>query len=172
MGALKSSRLYLSGPIEYEDESKPDWRPPVIKVLTDRFGIDVHDPSTDEKQGRAPLLVKALEEERYEDAEKVARIFVKKDFTVIAHSHFLIAYAPRGVVTTGTPCEVHYAVNDKKPVMVVCPEGKKYAPRWYFGNIRHQYIYGSWDECYDYLQEVDDRKHTDNHRWWFVYDMI
>ena len=172
MGALQDSTVYLSGPIEFEDTSKPDWRPPVIEVLSKRFGINVHDPSTDEKQGRAPLLVKALAEERYDDAEKIARLFVKKDLVLIDHSHFLIAYAPRGVATTGTPCETHYAVNAKKPVFVVCEEGKRFAPRWYFGNLRHRYIYGSWDELYEYLQEVDDGKHKDNHRWWFVYEMI
>jgi len=172
MRALKGSKVYLSGPIENEDMNKADWRPPVIKVLSERFGIKVHDPSTDEKQGRAPLLVKALEDERYDDAEAVARLFVKKDFTLIGQSNFLIAYAPKGIVTTGTPCEVHYAVNDKKPVMVVCPEGKKYAPRWYFGNIRHRYIFGSWDDLYEYLQEVDEGEHKGNHRWWYVYDMI
>lgn len=171
-GALKNSKVYLSGPIEHENQNQPDWRLPVIKELTDRFGIDVFDPSKDEKQKRATLLESAIEKGNYEEVEKIAKSFVRKDLGEIDRRDFLICYNPYKVPTTGTPCEVHHCQNLKKPVLIVCPEGKKYASRWYFGYVKHQYIFGSWEDCYSYLKEVDEYKHKDNHRWWLVYGMV
>lgn len=170
-GALKGSKLYLSGPIEF-DNNKVNWRPDVVKYLEDIFGIDVFDPSVDEKQKRADILDAALESSDFDTVEEIATSFVKKDLSVIDRSDFLIAYNPHGVPTTGTPCEVHHAVQLKKPVMIVCPEGKKMASKWYWGYIRHRYIFGSWDNLYEYLVEVDQYKHRDNHRWWYVYNMV
>lgn len=163
--------MYLSAPIEFEN-GRSEWRKPAITYLTEKFGIDVFDPSVDEKQKRAERLEKAVEQGNFDEVEKIATTFAKKDLGVIDRSDFLVAYNPYKVPTTGTPCEVHHAIQLKKPVMIVCPEGKKFASRWYFGNIRHRYIFGSWKDLYSYLDEVDQFKHKDNHRWWMVYKMV
>jgi nucleoside 2-deoxyribosyltransferase len=167
--ALNGSKVYLSGPIQYDDG--PNWRVPVIESLS-KFGIEVFDPFSDEKQMQTGVLKECIEKEDYDEVEKICTKFVKKDLAVIDRCDFLIAYNPNGIRTTGTPCEVHHAVQLKKPVLIVCPEGKASASLWYFGYIRHQYIYGSWEECYSYLDEVDRYKHKDNHRWWFVYKLV
>lgn len=168
--ALSKTKAYLSGPIQYDDG--PNWRPTVIKHLSEEFGIDVFDPFSDEKQMHSTKLKEALSLENYDEVELIATRFVKKDLAVIDRCDFLIAYNPHGVQTTGTPCEVHHAVQLKKPVMIVCPQGKSSASLWYFGYIRHEYIFGGWEDCYNYLREVDDCKHTHNHRWWYVYHMV
>lgn len=170
MEALKGASLYLSGPIEFEDG--PNWRPEVVKTLTERFGLEVYDPHQDEKQKRADVLEKAIDKGDFDTVEQIAKDFVKKDLATLEKKDFLIAYNPYKIPTTGTPCEVHHAVNLKKPVMIVCPQGKSFASRWYFGYVKHRYIFGSWDALYDYLQEVADGKHKDNHRWHLVYGMV
>ena len=170
MGYLEGVRCYLSQPIEHS--TGMNWKSDVIKYLTDEFGINVFDPQADEKQKRAELLEAAMETGDFDEAERVATSFVKKDLAEIDRTDFLIAYNPHKVCTTGVPCEVHHAVQLKKPVQIVCPQGKKSAARWYFGYIRHRYIYGAWSDLYAYLKEVDEGKHMDNHRWWYVYDMV
>jgi len=171
-GALKGAKMYLSLPIEHTNEGDNDWRPEVKHHLTESFGIDVFDPLADEKQKRATVLRAAMEKEDFDQVEEIATAFVKKDLGKIDRSDFLIAYNPKGVPTTGVPCEVHHAVQLKKPVMIVCPDGKRAASLWYWGYIRHEYIFGSWADLYEYLEEVDQFKHRDNHRWWFVYRMV
>lgn len=171
-GILKNTSVYLSGPIEFEDESKPNWRLPVIEELTKRFGINVHDPSADEKQKRATDLKRAIEKGDFDLAENIASCFVKKDLGILDRQDFLIAYNPKGVPTTGTPCEVHHATQLKKPVMIVCPEGKKHVSKWYMGYVRHRYLFGSWDELYEYLDDVNQGKEYNNHRWWIVYGLV
>lgn len=170
MGYLENKQIYLAGPIEFD--LSENWRVPVLDVLTNRFKINVFDPSIDEKQNKAKLIDKALEEGNYDEVECIARQFVKKDLGTIQRSSALIACNLFKVPTTGTPTEVMHAVNLKQPVMIVCPQGKKFASRWYFGCIKHQYIFGSWNELYDYLDEVDRGLHKNNHRWAFVYDLV
>jgi len=170
--ALLGTECYLSGPIEHEDDNLPDWRPPVIKTLTERFGINVHDPAHDEKQQRAAKLETAIEAGDFDTAEQIATCFVKKDLAIIDRCDFLVVYNPYKVPTTGTPCEVHHAVQIKKPVMIVCPEGKKNVSRWYMGYLRHRYLFGSWGDLYEYLDGVDRYKEYKNHRWWVVYGLV
>lgn len=170
-GALLNSKMYLSAPIEYEKVTE-DWRKPVKDYLTNRFGINVFDPAADEKHKINDVLEPALDKGDFDLVERIATAFVKKGMSEIDRSDFLVLYNPRGVPTTGCPCEVHHAVQLKKPVLIVSPQGKHAASKWYFGYIRHRYIFGSWQELYDYLQEVDEYKHKDNHRWWYVYKMV
>lgn len=172
MGALEGKSCYLAGPIEHEDPNLPNWRPAVVRELRERFGLNPFDPSADEKQKRKDVLDEALANEDYDLVEEIARQFVKKDLSVIDRSDVLIACLPYRVATSGTNCEIHHSVQLKKPTLIVCPEGKNKSSLWFFGYIRHRYIYGSWDGLYDYLQEVDEYKHRDNHRWWYVYNMV
>ena len=171
-GALKDRVLYLSSPIQFEDIKRPDWKTSVVETLTSRFGIAVHDPAKDEKQKRATQLETAIQEGNFDEAEEIATCFVKKDLAIIDRCDFLVAYNPLGVPTTGVPCEVHHAVSLKKPVMIVCPEGKKNVSRWYMGYLRHRYLFGDWDSLYEYLDSVNKYKEFANHRWWVVYGMV
>jgi hypothetical protein len=164
--------MYLSSPIEFSYSLDDNWRESVTDTLTKKFQINVFDPFADEKQKQTTYIEKALEVEDFDEVERITTRFVKKDFGVIDRCDFLIAYNPRGIPSTGIPCEVHHALQIKKPVMIVCPQGKKFAALWYFGNMRHQYIFGHWNDLYQYLQEVDSYQHRDNHRWWYVYKMI
>ncbi len=172
MGYLKDTKCYLSHPIQFQNMGDPNWKPEVIKDLTTLFGINVFDPQADEKQKRAALLKSSMEKGDFDIVEEVATAFSKKDLAEIDRTDFLVAYNPYKVCTIGVPCEVHHAIQLKKPVLIVCPQGKQFAGIWYFGNIRHRYIYGSWQDLYAYLREVDEGKQKDNHRWWYVYKMV
>jgi hypothetical protein len=76
------------------------------------------------------------------------------------------------VPTTGTVHEIVNADLYKKPTMIICERGKEWIPIWYYGFIHHKYMFGSWEDLYNYLQEVDDGKHTDDHRWAYVYGLV
>lgn len=171
MGALYESKCYLSSPIE-RDSFINNWRPDVINQLTDRFGIQVHDPSQDIKQHLVGELNQATEDENYDEVERIATLFTKGDLSKIDRCDFLIAAVFKDIPSVGVPCEVVHAIGIKKPVMIVSLPTKQACPKWYFGNMRHRYIFGSWNELFDYLQEVDEFKHRDNHRWWYTYGMI
>ena len=172
MGFLNNTKMYLSSPLQFDDNTKPNWRPEVVAALSERFGINVHDPTINEKQVRAVDLDNALESGDFNTVEKIARAFTKRDFAEIDRCDFLVACHGHKISSIGVPCEVHHAIQLKKPVCIVCPEGKRFAGKWYFGNVKHQYIFGNWNDLYAYLQEVDLGLHKDNHRWHYVCGVV
>jgi len=168
MAILKGKQVYLGGPIEFEDRDKPDWRPEVIKELESRFDLVVYDPSQDEKQSFQKDILSALAVENYDEAERIASDFVTKDLGTIDRSDILIAYVPRGVPSTGTPVEIHHAISVKKPTLLVCPQGKRFTALWWFGEMRHQFCFGSWNDLYDYLTEVNSGHHRHDKKWRYI----
>ncbi len=174
MKPLEGKTSYLSGPIEYDD-SGIDWRPEVKKVLTSQFGIRVFDPFADPKQSKADELNIAKEAEDFNRVAEIAADFVSKDLTEVDGANMLIANLPYRVPTFGTTHEIVNAVNRKIPTLIVCSKGKKFIPSWLFGVLKnkHQwYFHGSWDSLFNYLHEVNERKHVEDRRWRYVYGMI
>lgn len=168
---LKNARVYLSGPIEY-DNIGTNWRDEPKKELISRFEVNLFDPFEDPKQQWVPKIAEARKNKDYKAMEEIAKKFVRKDLAIVDRADFLVAYLPYKVPTTGTHHEIINANEAKKPVLLVCPEGKENIPLWYRGFIPHEVTFGSWDELYTYLHEVNEGKHKDNNRWAFVYGLI
>lgn len=168
---LKGARCYLGGPIE-NDATGHNWRAEPSRILVERYGIDLFDPFADPKQQWVPQLYAAREHKDFEKMREIAMDFVQKDLTMIDHTDMLISYLPKGVPTTGTHHEIIRASDAKKPVMLVCPQGKEFVPLWYYGFIRHERMFGSWQDLYAYLDEVSDGKHTEERRWRYLYGLI
>jgi nucleoside 2-deoxyribosyltransferase len=167
MRYLKGKRCYLSGPIENANP-KDDWRIEPSKILIEEFGIDLFDPFHDPKQQWASALVTAREEKNYNEMARIANNFVRKDLSLVDSSDFLISNVPKGVPTVGTVHEIIVKSEQKKPVLLVCTQGKEHVAFWYFGLIPHSQMFGSWNDLYNYLREVNIGKHSDNYRWDYV----
>jgi hypothetical protein len=171
MSYLSGRRCYLSGPIE-NDNPNGNWRTEPSKILREVFGIDLFDPHADPKQQWVGDLQKARDECNYSEMARIAKDFVSKDLTVVSRSDILIAYLPKGVPTTGTHHEIINSSNNKTPTLLVCPQGKQFVPLWYYGFIPHSVMFGSWEDLYGYLREVNEGLHKDNRRWHYIYGML
>ena len=170
MGFLMGKRFYLSGPIEFA--KGPNWRPDVIKVLTENFGIEVFDPHADEKEKSLPEAMEAKASGDYDTVAKIARKFVKKDLGSLDRCDALIANLERNVMTTGSCHEIINSINSKKPTILLCTAGKQHIPLWYWGIMPHQMLFGSWDAVFKYLSEVNLGKHQNDERWSYVYGIL
>ncbi len=170
---LLGARCYLSGPIENDvTGSEHNWRDGPRIALRDRFGIALFDPFADPKQQWVPILTRARKERNHAVMREIAKRFVRKDLAMVDRADFVIAYVPYKVPTTGTHHEIIMSNDAKKPTLLVCPEGKEFAPLWYYGFIPPEVIFGSWEELYDYLEEVNKGQHADNDRWAFTYGLV
>jgi len=170
-GHLKNKKCYLSGPIQFAQG--PNWRIEPISVMTTRFGIDVFDPYSDEKQSWTSELKIAKENKDISTMVKLAKGIVRKDLGMVDRSDFLIAYVPHGIKTIGTVHEVVNSRNSKKPTLLVTDQNDiTCLPLWYFGFIPPSCMFANWDDLYNYLEEVDQGKHDKNDRWKFVYNLV
>ena len=168
---LAGKKAYLGGPIE-QCNAKENWRPPVMETLKTKFGIDVFDPFSDPKQQWVNALNEAKAAHDYETIRTITKRFVKKDLQIVQKAELHVAYIPRGVPTTGTVHEIVVSNQCKNPILLVCPEGKIHVPLWYWGFIPHKHFFGSWEEMYAYLAEVEDGKHTDEFLWSYIYGLV
>ncbi len=172
MGVLKDKIVYLSGAIQHQDTSA-DWRPEPVRILQERFGLNVFDPHADPKQKWVPVLEQAQKDKDYQKIAEIAKKFVRKDLAMVDHAHLVIAYLPYKVPTTGVCHEVVNSNNEKKPTLLVTNCGDiAYIPVWYYGFISLEFMFPSWDKLYEYLAEVDAGEHKHNDRWSLVYGDI
>ncbi len=168
---LAGKRCYLSGPIE-NDSAGHNWRTEPKKILTRRFKIEMFDPFADPKQVFADDLYQARDNRDFDTIVKIAKGFVRKDLAMVDRADFLIACLPYKVPTCGTHHEVINSNNAKKPTLLVCPQGKEFVPLWYYGFIPHEFMFGSWEDLYKYLKQVNLGQHMANNRWHFIYGMV
>lgn len=171
MSVLRGKRLYLSGPIEFGDHNI-NWRTEPKRILGEKYGFEIFDPFCDPKQNRVDELDRACEAEDWDTVEAITADFVSKDLIWVNQSDILIAYLPRKVPTTGTVHEIIESARNKRPTLLLCPEGKKYIPKWYRGFIKREHIFGSWDEIYAFLDGVEEGKMKNHRRWRFIYGML
>lgn len=170
MGYLSDANFYLSGPIEFDQNI--NWRDSVIDKLKKDFNINVFDPFSDPKQQWVETIKELKQKKDYDKLTEIAKLFVRKDLAMVDRCDALIAYLPHKVPTVGTHHEIINANNMKKPVMLVCPEGKENMPVWYYGCLNHKNFFSSWKELYDFLEEVNNGNLIKQNRWNFVYGVV
>lgn len=169
MGYLAGKSLYLSGAIQFSDDL--DWRLKPIEVFNN-YQINVFSPFDDKKQQWKPVIEQAAKEKDFETVTRIAKDFVRKDLCLVDRADFLVCYLPANSRTFGTTHEIINANNSKKCVLIVCPDGIEKIPFWFFGFIPTKRMFGSWDDLYDYIAEVDSGKHKDDDRWAYVYGLV
>lgn len=170
---LKNKHFYLSGPIEFGQNSCINWRDYPKLSLEKRFGIHVFDPFADPKQQWKEKIIEAKTNKDYDCIVKIAKSFVQKDLTMVQRCDALIAYLPYKVPTIGTHHEIIQNIQLDKPTLLVCEEGVENLPVWYFGLIPLNYMFGSWDSLFYYLGEINSgEKHLEDHRWDFVRGLL
>lgn len=167
---LRNRLSYLGGPIQYQDG--PNWRPAVKEVLSSKFGLIVQDPFIDEKQKKGPRLKAAIEAQDYDKATEITKGFVRRDLNCIQKSDLTIFNLPYKVPTYGTTEEIVTAWRNKIPVFIVVPEGKKFAPYWFLGYLDHRFIFGSWNELYEFLDKLNKGEFKNEWRFALLYDLI
>lgn len=171
MNDLFGSRLYLSGPIEYNSDL--NWREEPKKTLSEKFGITIFDPFADPKQQWAASLKEARENNDFETIVQISKSIVRKDLCMVDRADFVIAYLPENVRTTGTVHEIINSNAAKKPTLLVTDaKSISHIPIWYFGFIPCEFMFAGWNALYDYLAEVNDGKHKENNRWHYIYKLI
>ena len=170
-GYLRGTRVYLSGPIQFD--SLPNWREQPKKTMIEKFGVHLFDPLDDPKQQWVPKLNAARDCKDYHTMADIAKRFVRKDLAMVDRADFVIAFVPHKIPTTGVCHEVINSNNAKKPTLLVtnCND-VGYIPIWYFGFISLEFMFPNWDSLFAYLEDVDAGKHKHNNRWGFIYGEI
>jgi len=92
------------------------------------------------------------------------------DLRMVDIAHFVIMLIDIDIHMCGSYHEAFVAVNQKKPLLIMCEQGKEHTPNWLFGVVPHEHIFSSWSELREYINHVnedEDEEVKDFNRWRF-----
>ncbi len=175
---LKGSLVYLSGPMEAASDGGCGWRSIIAPQLKE-LGVGVLDPTN--KTGGNPgmeferreLANKAKAEHDYQKVRELYRPIVQEDLRMVDIASFIVCYLD-GTPGVGTYDEIFMAAGQKKPVIVIAPNGFEVLSNWLFGRLDYRLFFPSIDDAMIYIKGIHHGTLTpDSNKWrFFDYNKI
>lgn len=172
-GKLWNNCCYLVGPIDKCPEGGAVWRKQIKNTLG-RLGMDFLDPTDkpNPKLNEIQQKIKELDDLKkngdFDELAARARLIRSFDLRCVDKADFIIAYLDYTIPMTGTFEEIFWANREKKPVLIVCKQGKKGVANWLYGTLPHEYFFNDWDELEKYVIGIDNGTIEADKRWWFL----
>lgn len=176
MNKLKNTIIYTCGPIDRVSyKNAMDWRTDITQFLNELGVAQVINPLTElfesdgvsESEQAVEHRRNLLRECNYDELAKEMRKISNRDLHLIDLSHVIIVYYDMAVHMAGTIHELVLATQQKKPILIVCPQGKNNIPAWWFGRIPHQFFFNNFDELKEYLRRVNSGEETETYGRWY-----
>ena len=171
MNKLKNATCYLCGAMDRVDDGGVEWRREISPKLKD-MGLGVLDPCnkpTDfapEDGNFRDKIIELKKQKDYNEIKARMKDIVAIDLRMVDLAHFVIMYIDLNVHMCGSYHEAFLAVSQKKPVLVVCKQGKPKIPNWMFGVIPHQHMFDNWSLLLEYLYHVNEDDNVDHLKRW------
>ena len=116
-------------------------------------------------------LNEAITNNDYNTLVKMTKGIVGVDLRMVHKSDFLILYIDKEIFMFGSVVEFSWAIQQRKPVLIVCKQGKKAIPLFAYGMSPHTMMFGNFDEMLLYLKDIDDEsKPIEDLRRWYFFD--
>jgi nucleoside 2-deoxyribosyltransferase len=167
-------RVYLSGAMDKAVDLGIGWRDMITPTLK-KLGIVVLNPcdkpidmefKIENRQYRQALKTSCKFDELNSEVRKLRVV----DLRLVDVSDFLIVYLDNDVSSCGTWEEICTANRQKKPVLIMCKQGKVAIPDWVWGMLPHQHIFSDWDGVFSYLVHIHCEENVDSLKRWIFFD--
>ena len=174
-GKLNGQRCYLAGPIDHSEDDGIAWRIEMTEWLSER-GVMALDPTNkrtsntifNEIGDEQKNLGQLRELGRFHELRDAMKPIVLADLRMVEVSDFLIVYLDPAVQMCGTWEELFVGLRQHKPVFVVVNGGKQKLNFWMFGRINPDFVFDSFEDVKNYLDQVDNETiRADSSRWIF-----
>ena len=181
MNRLNHSLCYLCGPMDRIDDGGVVWRRDITPVLKD-LGIGVLDPtdkpttdSTKEDGDFREYIERHKALSNFDLVKNEMKRIAGEDLRMIDIAHFVVMYMDIDVHMCGSYHEAFTAIQQKKPLLVVCEQGASNVPNWLFGVMPHEHMFSGWNSLISYIRMVDNGRIASSldNRWrFFDFDKI
>lgn len=176
MHRLRGAVFYLSGPIDCveSEEDAIGWRQNITGFLHS-IGAGVFNPldkpmSTGVESYQNSKYRHGLKQKgRFDEVRDIMKTVCSDDMRLVDNAHALILYIDKEVHMCGSYVETAWAALEKKPIIVMCRQGKAEVPDFLIGITPHRMFFGSWEEVKDYLYKIHTGEDSDTmKRWRFI----
>jgi nucleoside 2-deoxyribosyltransferase len=172
---LKNLSFYLVGPIDLAHGLGKDWRDDITVFLKERKAsvIDpldkpIDDASELEDRDKREQLIKDRD---WTGLRKIVKRIRAVDLRFVDKADALIVNYDISIPMCGTFEEIFLANRERKPIILMCPQGKHKINQWMFGTLPHQLFFESWGEVKAYLNYIHKTRRsqidTVGDRWLF-----
>ena len=175
MGKLKHTVCYLCGAMDRVADGGVTWRRTITPKLK-RLGVGVLDPCdkptefAKEDDGFRSRIEYAKGVKNFEYIKESMREIAAVDLRMIDIAHFVVMYMDVSTHLCGSYHEAFTAIQQKKPLLVMCEQGVENMPNWMFGVMPLEHMFSSWEELLEYLGNVDSGLDTEHHKRWRFFD--
>lgn len=175
LNRLNKTLCYLCGPMDRVADGGVGWRKMITPLMKD-LGVGVLDPSnkpTDfarENGSFRDTINRLKSEHQFDEVKDRMRDIAAIDLRMVDIAHFVIMYMNIDIHMCGSYHEAFTAVQQKKPVLIVCEQGKENVPNWMFGTIPHQHMFSDWPSMLGYLSDVDSGLCSKHYNRWRFFD--
>lgn len=174
---LNGMRTYLVGAMDRVPDGGVQWRDQITPILNN-MNIKVLNPckkpttTIKEDEETRHWIEYYKETEQYEKIRKHYGIIRNADLRCVDICDFIIAHIDTSIHACGTYEEIVTANRQKKPILIWCEQGKKYAPNWLFFMLSHEHIFSSMEELIGHLKHINSVQDTAQlSRWFFFNDL-
>lgn len=169
---LTGAQFYLAGPMDDVKDRGSGWRKEMTSFLHS-MAIGVLCPynkpigiSEDEDYFNKINTLKS--QGKFQDAHNLMKKIVADDYRMVDKADALILYVDKEAHMCGSYHESALAAYQRKPVIVVCKQGKEHIPNWLFGICKHEMFFSSLHEAKLYITHIClDGDVDDLNRWRF-----
>lgn len=175
MGRLNRHICYLSGPMDEAKDGGIGWRASLKPKLWG-MGIGVIDPCDkpcigyDEDETLHAYIKELRDKKEFGKIVEVAKPIVGNDLRSQHISNFTILYIDKDTFMFGTTVEFSWAIQQRKPVLIVCKQGVQNIPLFAFGMSPPEMMFNNFDEMMAYIKYVDEGTKIDEKRRWYFFD--
>lgn len=165
----------FSGAMDEASDGGVDWRTRITPKLF-KMGIGVFNPCDKPVTGHIEddKFRAELREHRtqgnHEKAKMMVRPIVGVDLRMVHLSSFIILYIDKNIFMCGSTVEATWALQQRKPLLIVCKQGINEIPLFLFGMNPYQLMFNNFDEMMIYLNHIDSDPVVDDLRRWQFFD--
>jgi len=175
MNRLKGMTAYLCGAMDRVADGGVEWREHITPKLQE-FGVGVFNPCNKpsdyapEDEDTRELIHSLKRSGRYDEVASVMKPICAVDLRMVDIAHFIIMNLDIDSHLCGSYHEAFVAIGQKKPVIVMCKQGKRNLPNWMFGVVPHQMVFINWSETLEYLHHINEDENVKHLNRWRFFD--
>ena len=181
---LSEHLCYLAGPMDDTTDGGKVWRQRISPFLWG-LGIGVLDPCTSQEKRtlreQTETYMRTMqkaelcgEHEVYASCKQKIQQIIKPvcswDLNAVDLYTFVILYIDTRVHMCGSYNEQTHACLQRKPVLILCEQGKYKVPPWLWGVCEPDEFFDDWRKLEQYIVDINRGKRTP-HKKWHLLDM-
>jgi len=175
MNRLKGMTAYLCGAMDRVEDGGVVWRDYITPKLQE-LGVGVFNPCNKpsdyapEDEDTRALISSLKRSGKYDEVSSVMKPICAVDLRMVDIAHFIIMNLDVENHLCGSYHEAFVAIGQKKPVVVMCKQGKENLPNWMFGVVPHQMVFANWSETLEYLHHINEDENVEHLNRWRFFD--